>query len=69
MILNITHHNHRALLWYSGSSKRLENKPAACYQRRTGRQAPELGAEPTNKHRALGFTSALLATIIPKMQL
>ena len=63
MTPNISHHNHRALLWYSGGSKRPENKPAACFQRRTGRQAPELGAEPTNKHCAPGFTSALLATI------
>ena len=36
-------------LWFSGGSERLGNCPVDSFQRRTGRQAPELGAEPTNK--------------------
>ena len=36
-------------LWFSGGSERLENCPVDSFQRRTGRQAPELEAEPTNK--------------------
>jgi len=36
-------------LWFSGGSERLENCPVDSFQRRTGRQAPELGAEPINK--------------------
>ena len=36
-------------LWFSGGSERPENCPVDNFQRRTGRQAPELGAEPANK--------------------
>ena len=56
-------HNLRALLWASGGSERPENDPVDHFQRRTGRQAPGLGAEPADKQCAKCRHFALLAIL------
>jgi len=39
-----TPYNHSTKCWFSGGSERPENCPVDSFQRRTGRQAPELVA-------------------------
>ena len=61
-LLSITHHNHRALLWFSGGPQRLENDPVDHF-REGGPAGPGTGGGAINKQIAPGKTRALLATM------